>query len=46
MGYGGTNDQTGRAAAETSDDGYQWYKDPRLGALGQRGVFLVNSTRK
>ena len=42
MGYGGT----GGGASESSEEVYQWCKDPRLGALGQRGLFPLHSTRE
>eukprot|EP00897_Mesotaenium_endlicherianum_P003418 jgi/Mesen1/3103/ME000184S02172 len=44
IGYGGTDDASGKAAAEGSMDGWQWLKDPRLSALGLRGVFPQNAT--
>lgn len=46
MGYGGSEDDNANAAAQTDAGGFRWFKDPRLSALGMRGLFPQNTPRK
>lgn len=39
MGYGGSDQPEARSAAAGSPGGWEWFKDPRLPALGMRGLF-------
>lgn len=44
VGWGKGVDRAGQAAAQGNEDGWQWFKDPRLGCLGFRGIFPSNIT--
>ena len=46
VGWGKGVDRAGQAAAQGSNLGWQWFKDPRLDVLGFRGIFPSNITRK
>lgn len=46
IGWGASTDTTGQVAAESNNKAWKWWKDPRLSALGLRGVFPVNAPRK
>ena len=39
IGYGGTTDDSALSSAQTDGEQMRWYKDPRLGILGLRGLF-------
>ncbi|MBA0863507.1 hypothetical protein Goshw_022219 [Gossypium schwendimanii] len=39
VGWGGGVDRADMSASHSSDVGWQWFKDPRLGCLGFRGIF-------
>eukprot|EP00250_Pteridium_aquilinum_P005094 c1523_g1_i1 orf=186-1427(+) len=38
-GWGAASDPAAQASVEGNSNGYSWFKDPRLGDLGYRGVF-------
>ncbi|KAG1360746.1 putative transferase, mitochondrial [Cocos nucifera] len=44
VGWGKGVDHAGQAAAQGSNLGWQWFKDPRLDCLGFRGIFPSNIT--
>ncbi|XP_026660892.2 putative transferase At4g12130, mitochondrial isoform X2 [Phoenix dactylifera] len=44
VGWGKGVDHAGQAAAQGSNLGWQWFKDPRLACLGFRGIFASNIT--
>lgn len=46
VGWGQGLDQTGESAAQGTEQGWQWFTDPRLNSLGFRGIFPSNTTRK
>ncbi|KAL3684878.1 hypothetical protein R1sor_002900 [Riccia sorocarpa] len=43
IGWGGSLDKAGQETAVSNEDGWQWFKDPRLTELGFRGVFPSNT---
>jgi hypothetical protein len=45
IGWGATTDESALSSAQTNGAQWRWYKDPRLGTLGLRGLFAAN-TRK
>ena len=46
IGWGGTTDDSAQISAQTNREQWRWYKDPRLGTLGLRGLFSKNTPRK
>ncbi|EFJ14250.1 hypothetical protein SELMODRAFT_120802 [Selaginella moellendorffii] len=44
IGWAGGRDLSGTTAAEGNGNGWRWFKDPRLDALGFRGVFSSGIT--
>lgn len=46
IGWGGTTDDSALSSAQTNGEQRRWYKDPRLGILGLRGLFSKNTSRK
>ncbi|KAJ4954614.1 hypothetical protein NE237_011397 [Protea cynaroides] len=44
VGWGAGVDQTGMSAAQGTNLGFKWFKDPRLDCLGFRGIFPSNTT--
>ncbi|KAG0586291.1 hypothetical protein KC19_2G079500 [Ceratodon purpureus] len=39
IGWGGSTDDSALSSAQTNGEQRRWYKDPRLGVLGLRGLF-------
>nr|KJB51940.1 hypothetical protein B456_008G239600 [Gossypium raimondii] len=46
VGWGGGVDRADMSASHSSDVGWQWFKDPRLGCLGFRGIFPSGTMRE
>lgn len=46
VGWGSAVDDTGSSAAQGNSHGWRWFRDPRLGSLGFRGIFPSDATRK
>ncbi|KAM7257839.1 hypothetical protein ACFE04_013580 [Oxalis oulophora] len=44
VGWGSSVDPTAMSASHSSNEGWQWFKDPRLSCLGFRGIFPSNTT--
>ncbi|OMO80878.1 hypothetical protein COLO4_23880 [Corchorus olitorius] len=44
VGWGSGADRSGSSAVHGSDNGWQWFKDPRLSSLGFRGIFPSDTT--
>ncbi|KAL3039645.1 hypothetical protein AAZX31_01G198100 [Glycine max] len=44
VGWGAGVDRTAMSSSQGSDQGWQWFKDPRLVCLGFRGIFPSNIT--
>ncbi|KAL2348124.1 hypothetical protein Fmac_002124 [Flemingia macrophylla] len=44
VGWGAGVDRTAMSSSHGSDNGWQWFKDPRLASLGFRGIFPLNIT--
>ncbi|GMH09495.1 hypothetical protein Nepgr_011336 [Nepenthes gracilis] len=44
VGWGCTADLSAMSSSQGTDDGWRWFKDPRLDCLGFRGIFPSNST--
>lgn len=39
IGWGSGTDHAGTSASQGNEQGWQWFKDPRLDILGYRGIF-------
>ncbi|CAN6471293.1 unnamed protein product [Victoria cruziana] len=44
VGWGSAVDDTGSSAAQGNSHGWRWFRDPRLGSLGFRGIFPSDAT--
>ncbi|KAF3786378.1 putative transferase [Nymphaea thermarum] len=44
VGWGSAVDDTGSSAAQGNSHGWRWFRDPRLAALGFRGIFPSDQT--
>ncbi len=45
IGWGGRTEESAQSSAEANSGGWRWFKDPRLGTLGMRGLFPSNTLR-
>jgi folate-binding protein YgfZ len=43
IGWGGRTEESAQSSAEANSGGWRWFKDPRLGTLGMRGLFTSNT---
>ncbi|CAK9273526.1 unnamed protein product [Sphagnum jensenii] len=43
IGWGGRTEEAAQSSAEANSGGWRWFKDPRLGTLGMRGLFPSNT---
>ncbi|XP_072969165.1 putative transferase At4g12130, mitochondrial [Typha angustifolia] len=43
VGWGQAVDRAGGSSAKGNDHGWQWFRDPRLGCLGYRGIFPAST---
>lgn len=46
IGWGAGTDVVAMSSTQGTDQGWRWFKDPRIDLLGYRGIFPSNSERK